>query len=542
MRKHLGEKASSSNPLSYEPLMHPDARTSGAFVREIHLWFIAPYHLLSSLLCPVTKEEVDAMRETIKNIQRVILEQLQSSAKRSVMKDIIGRLFKLRAKKFQGIEEKHIRRLKEIIRSYSQCIQETHEDIGEVHNKFMKNTDSKTVESLMQRLGERIATGRGRPGANTWEFILNIQANGCVSQDPFGPISEVSSPVLSPTGVRAKIDGPLLPFRRNHTAGLFGVPVVGSLSLPELSSCSLTSAAPVTGAESSSLPPTVSLSSCSALAIGSMVASSTIPAITVSITESVDAYFSSADPTRCLVKITGRVTLSLPHDIVEVLSSRPFPAEMSFKLKNTSRLQQIVPNQPMAYRDPFQNDPNICSLNMQKLLAHLRREAKQSSSASDFNMDILKYQVSSNGIQSTPLKMAVNWKCSPSRTDLRVDFRYNSEAMLSPACLSDVRVLVPVDGGVTSMQSQPAAQWNGDLNKALWNLSDISGMTENEGSGSLVAMFELSEGPTNPATLAVQFHSEGSTLSGVDVELVGRGYRLAEVKKGFATDRYMAGC
>ncbi|KAG7481425.1 hypothetical protein MATL_G00066640 [Megalops atlanticus] len=264
---------------------------------------------------------------------------------------------------------------------------------------------------------------------------------------------------LFPTGLQAKLDSPLLPLRRNHTAGLFGAPVVGSLSSPELSSPSLTSAASVTSAENSSLPPTVSVSSCSTLAIGTMLASSAIPAITVSITESVNAYFSSANPTRCLVKITGRMTVSLPRDFVEVLSSRPFPAEMSFKLKNTSRLQQIMPNQPVAYRDPFQNDPNICSLNMQTLLAHLRREAEQSSSASDYSMDILKYQVCSNGIQSTPLKVAVNWKCSPSRTDLRVDFRYNSEAMPSPACLSDVQVLVPVDGGVTSIQSQPIALW-----------------------------------------------------------------------------------
>lgn len=51
------------------------------------------------------------------------------------------------------------------------------------------------------------------------------------------------------------------------------------------------------------------------------------------------------------------------------------------------------------------------------------------------------------------------------------------------------------------------------------------------------AKFELSEGPTNPATLAVQFLSEGSTLSGVEIELVGSGYRLSLTKKRFATGR-----
>lgn len=57
------------------------------------------------------------------------------------------------------------------------------------------------------------------------------------------------------------------------------------------------------------------------------------------------------------------------------------------------------------------------------------------------------------------------------------------------------------------------------------------------GSGSLRAKFDLSEGPSKPTTLAVQFLSEGSTLSGVDVELVGTGYRLSLVKKRFATGK-----
>lgn len=55
------------------------------------------------------------------------------------------------------------------------------------------------------------------------------------------------------------------------------------------------------------------------------------------------------------------------------------------------------------------------------------------------------------------------------------------------------------------------------------------------GAGSLRAKFELSSGPSNPSTLAVQFINEGSTLSGVDMELQGSGYRLSLNKKRFAT-------
>ncbi|XP_036384039.1 F-BAR domain only protein 2 [Megalops cyprinoides] len=266
--------------------------------------------------------------------------------------------------------------------------------------------------------------------------------------------------------------------------------------------------------------------------------------IAVAFTESVNAYFKGADPTKCIVKITGDMTLSFPSGIIKIFTSNPSPAVLSFRLKNSSRLEQILPNQHLLYSDPSQSDSSTRDfwMNMQALTAYLRKASEQNPTASYYNVDILKYQVSSNGIQSTPLNLAVYWKCTPTTTDLRVDYRYNPESMLTPGPLSNVQVLVPVDGGVTSMQSLPAAIWNAEQNKSLWKLSDISEKSENEGSGSLRAKFELSDGPSNPTTLAVQFLSEGSTLSGVDLELVGTGYRLSLTKKRFATGRYMADC
>ncbi|XP_076140171.1 F-BAR domain only protein 2 isoform X1 [Alosa pseudoharengus] len=266
--------------------------------------------------------------------------------------------------------------------------------------------------------------------------------------------------------------------------------------------------------------------------------------IAVAFTESVNAYFKGADPSKCIVKITGDVTLSFPSGIIKVFTSAPSPAVLSFRLRNTSRLEQILPNQQLLHSDASQSDPDTKDfwMNMQALTAYLRKTAEQNPSASYYNVDILKYQVNANGIQSTPLNLAVYWKCTPVTTDLRVDYRYNPEAMGHPGTLGNVQVLVPVDGGVTNMQSLPAAIWNAEQNKSLWKLGDISEKSEDEGSGSLRAKFELSDGPSTPATLAVQFFSEGSTLSGADLELLGAGYRLSLNKKRFATGRYMADC
>ncbi|XP_068562670.1 F-BAR domain only protein 2 isoform X7 [Cebidichthys violaceus] len=266
--------------------------------------------------------------------------------------------------------------------------------------------------------------------------------------------------------------------------------------------------------------------------------------IAVAFTESVNAYFKGADPTKCIVKITGDMTFSFPMGIIKVFTTNPSPAVLTFKLKNTGRLEQILPNQQLLYSDPSQSDSNSKDFwfNMPALTSYLRKSSEQNPTASYYNVDILKYQVQSDGIHSTPLNLAVYWKCTPSTSDLRVDYRYNPESMASPGPLSNIQILVPVDGGVTNMQSLPNSIWNPEQNKCLWKLSDISEKSDNEGAGSLRAKFELSDGPSNPTTLAVQFMSEGSTLSGVDMELQGPGYRLSLNKKRFATGRYMADC
>ncbi|XP_064860820.1 F-BAR domain only protein 2 isoform X3 [Oncorhynchus nerka] len=406
--------------------------------------------------------------------------------------------------------------------------------------------------------------------------------NDLLSLDPFGPTLGGSSSSTVPALARPNtpLAGALVPPPRPSsrpklpTGKLTGITeIVRPFSPPKtLSNASLPLAAPLARAESSSsLSSTASLSASNTPTveddgfIGKLptfekrcetpagtsrgpspvtLASQDALPIAVAFTESVNAYFKGADPTKCIVKITGDMTLSFPMGIIKVFTSNPSPAVLTFKLKSTSKLEQILPNQTLLFSDPSQSDTNTKDFwfNMQALTSYLRKASEQNPAASYYNVDILKYQVSSNGIQSTPLNLAVYWKCTPTTTDLRLDYRYNPESMLCPGPLSNVQVLVPVDGEVINMQSLPNAVWNSELNKSLWKLSDISEKSDNEGSGSLRAKFELSDGPSTPTTLAVQFMSEGSTLSGVDMELLGAGYRLSLNKKRFATGRYMADC
>ncbi|XP_026067741.1 F-BAR domain only protein 2 isoform X6 [Carassius auratus] len=648
------------------------------------------------------------------------------------------------AQKFQGIEEEHVLRMQEIIHSYCQSVEETHIQIGEVQEEFVKNMENTSVESLIQKLAESKGTGKERPGPIEFEecnvsiategakprkrktfaipgrrrdkdtdstesaeveavnasngappgfygaidlhnanvpqldeegfcirpevnendakensfysssdsededeprkfhvqikpvqtnngthqhkasidelkasignitlsptpavhvkknqssdelvrpkipqtsFNDRLANNDLLSLDPFVPTSTSSSSSVphssvppnrptTPLGAATIVPPPRPLSRPKLPAGkLTGINEAGRpFSPPKMTNSSPPPAAPLARAESSSsLSSNTSLSASNTptveddLFVGKLptfekrcetpagtsrgpspvtLASQDALPIAVAFTESVNAYFKGADPSKCIVKITGDMTLSFPSGIIKIFTSTPSPAVLSFKLSNTSRLEQIMPNQQLLHSDSSQSETNTKDfwLNMPALTAYLRKISEQNPTASYYNVDILKYQVCSNGIQSSPLNLVVYWKCTPSTTDLRVDYRYNPESMQSPAALTNVQVLVPVNGGVTNMQSLPNAIWNAEQSKSLWKLSDISEKSENEGSGSLRAKFELSDGPSIPATLAVQFFSEGSTLSGVDMELVGSGYRLSLNKKRFATGRYMADC
>merc|ERR1712029_1127175 len=111
--------------------------------------------------------------------------------------------------------------------------------------------------------------------------------------------------------------------------------------------------------------------------------------------------------------------------------------------------------------------------------------------------------------------------------------KYNGHAMATSSPLLNMSIAVPVDGGVVNMQSQPSGTWMKDSSRALWKFTELSQHSEGGGVGSLRGRFQLTSGPGSPGTIAAQFNCEGTTLSGVDFELMTNGYRLSLTKKRF---------
>ncbi|CAL8395680.1 unnamed protein product [Boreogadus saida] len=274
-----------------------------------------------------------------------------------------------------------------------------------------------------------------------------------------------------------------------------------------------------------------------------MGAQDTLP-VAAAFTETVNAFFKGADTNKCVVKIIGEMVLSFPAGITRHFANNPCPAVLTFSITNYSRLEHVLPNPQLLCCDTTtqaKGDAKDFWVNMPNLISHLKKVSEQKPQATYYNVDMLKYQVSTQSHQSTPLNLAVSWRCEAASTDLRIDYKFNGDAMSTPVALNNVQFLTPVDGGVSKLQAVlPPAQWNAEHQRILWKIPDISQKSDNGGVGSLLARFRLSEGPSKPAPLAVQFTSEGSTLSGCDIELAGPGYRFSLVKKRFAAGKYLA--
>ncbi|XP_076244596.1 F-BAR domain only protein 2 isoform X8 [Calliopsis andreniformis] len=267
----------------------------------------------------------------------------------------------------------------------------------------------------------------------------------------------------------------------------------------------------------------------------------TIP-LAVAFHEIVHSYFRGTDETRCQVKLSGDMMLSFPAGIVAVLANNPSPAKLTFRVRNSNRLEKLFPNNQLVSMDVTQTtvDSTIFEFNMSALTTLLRKQAEQNPSASYFNVDILKYQIKcKEGAGSCPFQLVAYWKCETTHTDLKIDYKYNSRAMASPSPLLNLNVAAPIDGGFKSLNSKPQAQWLPDTNRVLWKFTELSQHSEGNGVGSLKARVELGHGPGSQGTIFTQFNCEGTTLSGVEFELIGAGYRLSLVKRRFVSGKYI---
>uniref|UniRef100_A0A667WBT3 FCH and mu domain containing endocytic adaptor 1 n=1 Tax=Myripristis murdjan TaxID=586833 RepID=A0A667WBT3_9TELE len=552
------------------------------------------------------------------------------------------------AQKFQDIEEAHLRQMKQLIKGYSHSIEDTHVQVGQVHEEFKQNVENIGIDNLIQKFAEQKGTGKDRPALVGFEEYMTAlvpeggkksreKENNFYSSDsdfddeepkkfhiqirPVASSSRNNSaatekelkatvgaltlppnrgvrdqlllrglsprrprPCLTPGHPRrrappameggSRCEGthsqsplptpkrcppPLLlpppppPIAKKETGNGTGAsrlrfPHTSHLWLPQPGSCRPIAAAAAKNPQLSGadLSPFNVLSAVHLSRGPSPISLSTQEAwpVAAAITEYINAYFKGGQHNRCLVKITGDLTMSFPAGITRIFTANPNVPVLSFRLVNISRVDHFLPNQKLLYSDPSQSDPDTRDFwfNMQALQLYLQREAELNPQASYYNVGLLKYQVSSQDPGRAPLLLSA--ECQRSGTVTRVSLDYHCCPATAPSTqLTAVQVLLPLDHTATDLQCQPPASWNAEERRLLWKLPNLSPTNHSKGSGTLCASWQCLEVPRGPPpSLAVQFVGSGASLSGIDVELVGSRYRMSLVKKRFATGKYMAGC
>ncbi|CAB1317846.1 unnamed protein product, partial [Coregonus sp. 'balchen'] len=183
----------------------------------------------------------------------------------------------------------------------------------------------------------------------------------------------------------------------------------------------------------------------------------TLP-VAAAFTETINAYFKGADPSKCVVKITGEMVLSFPAGITRHFASHPSAPVLTFSISNYCQLEQVLPNPHLLCckpKMPIFSDTTMSNVdtkefwvNMPNLMSHLRRVADQKPQATYYNVDMIKYQA-----------MAA-----------------------APSPLHNIHFLVPVDGGVAKLQAMiPTATWNPEQQNILWKIPSLSQRSENGG-------------------------------------------------------------
>ncbi|XP_060844591.1 F-BAR domain only protein 2 isoform X4 [Rhopalosiphum padi] len=264
--------------------------------------------------------------------------------------------------------------------------------------------------------------------------------------------------------------------------------------------------------------------------------------LAVAFHEIIHAYFKGSNESRCQVKMFGDMMVSFPAGIANILANNPNPAKLSFRLKNTARVENILPNKQLVITDsPFTStDSTVYEFNMPALTSLLRKQFEQNPSASYFNVDILKYQVKlhNTAAGSCPFQLVSFYKCSNTYTDLKIGYKFNSHSMSVPSPLLNVTVSANLNSAIRNMQSKPTAQWAPDTKTVSWRFAELAQYSESQGSGSLKARFEV-DSLCPISTIVTQFNCEGTTLSGVEFELASSGYRVSLIKRRFVAGKYI---
>ncbi|XP_065903743.1 F-BAR domain only protein 2-like isoform X2 [Dysidea avara] len=248
--------------------------------------------------------------------------------------------------------------------------------------------------------------------------------------------------------------------------------------------------------------------------------------IALAIQETVNASFTGK---KGITKVTGQVDMSFATSYIPHLNSHD---PLVFKLSNVDNVERLEHNRNLV---GMEEDKNY-KFNMNALHSFLNEQISKSPGPAKFyNVQVFRYEVMlPNGVDDLPLRLQCFWKCDPTTTNYRLDYKYNPSAVKNTA-MTGLTIGVTLDGTVSRHLSKPEGKWAQDQQKLLWQLPQVVAQPQ-----SLQAKFELSSGPSHPSPTLVQFTCDGGNMSGMQLDLIGQAYKISFKKTKLSTGKYVA--
>ncbi|KAK4052331.1 hypothetical protein OIO90_004412 [Microbotryomycetes sp. JL221] len=243
------------------------------------------------------------------------------------------------------------------------------------------------------------------------------------------------------------------------------------------------------------------------------------PGVRAAISETVNVLSKGGEAGR--VMVTGEIALS--HRVASTLDSSS--TGLRIRIAQFEQFEKVAPNP--AYLSPVAGSPGEYML-----LPALGRASR--------TVTVLKYQLHIDpGSESSvvPLTVKALWKCDQGQTRVIVNYATNTSSRLlaqleaSPfdededrniqmATLEKLTFAIPTSVPVTTFQAKPAAELSADKQRLTFHVDSIA--LRGADGGKLLASL-ATEGKAVAQPIAVSWHVADSTVSNIDIELVGSG-------------------
>ncbi|VDK48379.1 unnamed protein product [Anisakis simplex] len=260
--------------------------------------------------------------------------------------------------------------------------------------------------------------------------------------------------------------------------------------------------------------------------------------IAMAVNEYIHAWFKGADINQRVVRVFGTVLISFPASAVPVLTDLNSDLEaLKFRLTSADNIKAVLPNKQLLSNEVDAYDaPFTFRFERTQLAEWLKTQKTDKPNAHFYNAEVLRYEV--RDVVSPPLLLTAYWKLEKENTDLRIDYRLNTDSSIQTALLN-IAFSVKIDGlcTVDSIHADPKEEWSPSDSTVSWKLTELS--RHGECNGSLKARLAISNGPSNASQTHVQFQTSDASISGASVVVDSDdSYYLSMLRRKVLSGKY----